>query len=108
MSRLASTLGVVIPVSFFEKSNTVYFNSVAMIDADGRVLGIYRKSHIPTGPGHHEKYYFTPGDTGFRVWQTQFWLFWRGNLLGSMVPGSCTGNGLDGRGNPALSNIGWL
>ncbi len=71
MSRLAAELGVVLPVSFFERCNTVYFNSLAMIDADGRVLGLYRKSHIPTGPGYQEKYYFSPGDTGFRTWHTQ-------------------------------------
>jgi N-carbamoylputrescine amidase len=71
MSRLASELGVVLPVSFFERANNAYFNSVAMIDADGRVLGLYRKSHIPHGAGYHEKFYFNPGDTGFRVWQTR-------------------------------------
>jgi N-carbamoylputrescine amidase len=58
-------------VSFFERSNNAYFNSVAIIDADGRLLGIYRKSHIPDGPGYQEKYYFNPGDTGFRIWQTK-------------------------------------
>ncbi|MEO1019815.1 MAG: nitrilase-related carbon-nitrogen hydrolase, partial [Pseudomonadota bacterium] len=70
MSRLAGELNVVLPISFFERSNHVYFNSLAMIDADGRVLGLYRKSHIPTGPGYQEKYYFSPGDTGFRTWHT--------------------------------------
>jgi len=72
MSRLAAELGVVLPISFFERANNAYFNSLAMIDADGRVMGVYRKSHIPDGPGYQEKYYFTPGDTGFRVWQTRF------------------------------------
>jgi len=72
MSALAKSLGVVLPVSFFEKAGPAYFNSLAMIDADGAVLGVYRKSHIPAGPGYQEKYYFTPGDTGFRVWQTRF------------------------------------
>lgn len=72
MSRLAAELGVVLPISFFERANNAYFNSLAMIDADGKVMGIYRKSHIPDGPGYQEKYYFTPGDTGFRVWQTRF------------------------------------
>lgn len=71
MSRLAAELGIVLPVSFFERANQAHFNSLAMIDADGRVLGIYRKSHIPDGPGYQEKYYFNPGDTGFRVWQTR-------------------------------------
>jgi N-carbamoylputrescine amidase len=71
MSRLATELGVVLPVSFFERANNAYFNSLAMIDADGRVLGLYRKSHIPHGAGYQEKFYFNPGDTGFRVWQTK-------------------------------------
>ena len=71
-AALARELGVVIPVSFFERSGPAFFNSVAMVDADGRVLGIYRKSHIPQGPGYEEKYYFSPGDTGFRVWDTAF------------------------------------
>jgi len=69
---LARELGVVLPFSFFERANNAYFNSLAMIDADGALLGVYRKSHIPEGPGYHEKYYFSPGDTGFRVWQTRF------------------------------------
>ncbi|GBD44461.1 N-carbamoyl-D-amino acid hydrolase [bacterium HR40] len=71
MRRLAAELGVVLPVSFFERANNAYFNSVAVIDADGSLLGVYRKSHIPDGPGYQEKYYFSPGDTGFRVWRTR-------------------------------------
>lgn len=71
-SGLASELGIVIPVSFFEQANTAYYNSVAMIDADGAMLGVYRKSHIPDGPGYQEKFYFNPGDTGFKVFQTRF------------------------------------
>ncbi len=71
-ASLARELGVVLPVSFFERAGAVHFNSIAMVDADGRVLGIYRKSHIPQGPGYEEKYYFSPGDTGFRVWDTAF------------------------------------
>jgi N-carbamoylputrescine amidase len=71
-AALARELGVVLPVSFFERAGPAHFNSVAMIDADGRALGLYRKSHIPQGPGYEEKYYFTPGDTGFRVWDTAF------------------------------------
>ena len=63
---------VVLPVSFFEKENNSYFNSLAVIDADGNILGKYRKSHIPDGPGYLEKYYFNPGDTGFQVWETKF------------------------------------
>ena len=69
---LARELGVVLPFSFFERANNAYFNSLAMIDADGSMLGVYRKSHIPEGPGYHEKYYFSPGDSGFRVWQTRY------------------------------------
>jgi len=69
---LARELGVVLPFSFFERANNAYFNSLAMIDADGALLGVYRKSHIPEGPGYHEKYYFSPGDTGFRVWHTRY------------------------------------
>ena len=72
MATLAAELGVVIPVSFFEARNQAYFNSVAMVDDDGAVLGVYRKSHIPDGPGYSEKFYFNPGDTGFRVWPTRF------------------------------------
>jgi N-carbamoylputrescine amidase len=71
-SSLAKELGVVLPISFFERANQAYFNSVAMIDADGTALGIYRKTHIPQGPGYEEKYYFSPGDTGFKVWRTRF------------------------------------
>ena len=70
-ARVAAELGVVLPVSFFERANNAAFNSVAIIDADGTVLGVYRKSHIPDGPGYSEKYYFNPGDTGFRVWDTK-------------------------------------
>jgi len=69
-AALARELAVVLPVSFFERAGQAHFNSVAMIDADGRILGIYRKTHIPQGPGYQEKYYFSPGDTGFRVWDT--------------------------------------
>lgn len=69
---VAKELSVVLPVSFFERAGNALYNSVAMIDADGEVLGVYRKSHIPDGPGYQEKFYFTPGDTGFRVWDTAF------------------------------------
>jgi N-carbamoylputrescine amidase len=68
---LADELGVVIPVSFFEKAGPAFYNSVAVVDSDGAILGVYRKSHIPDGPGYEEKYYFRPGDTGFRVWKTR-------------------------------------
>jgi N-carbamoylputrescine amidase len=69
---IARELGVVLPISFFERAGQAFFNTVAMLDADGRVLGTYRKSHIPNGPGYQEKQYFSPGDTGFRVWSTRF------------------------------------
>ena len=70
LQALARELSVVLPVSFFERAGQAYFNSVQMIDADGRALGLYRKSHIPQGPGYEEKFYFSPGDTGFKVWDT--------------------------------------
>ncbi|MFW0951722.1 N-carbamoylputrescine amidase [Vibrio parahaemolyticus] len=78
MSALAKEFGVVIPVSYFEKAGNTFFNSLVMIDADGTVLDNYRKSHIPDGPGYSEKYYFSPGDTGFKVWQTKFGKFGAG------------------------------
>ena len=71
-SAVARELGVVLPISFFERSGPAYFNSVAILDADGSRLGIYRKSHIPNGPGYQEKTYFSPGDTGFKVWHTRY------------------------------------
>ncbi len=69
---LAQELGVVLPCSWFERANRAFYNSLAMIDADGSLLGVYRKSHIPNGPGYQEKTYFNPGDTGFRVWDTRY------------------------------------
>jgi len=71
LQRLAKQLGVVIPISFFEKDGPRFYNSVAVADADGEILGVYRKSHIPDGPGYQEKYYFRPGDTGFKAWRTR-------------------------------------
>lgn len=71
-AALAKELNVVLPVSFFEKQANVFFNSIAVMDADGKCLGIYRKSHIPTGQCYEEKFYFTPGDTGFKVFHTKF------------------------------------
>jgi N-carbamoylputrescine amidase len=70
--KVAKELGVVLPVSFYEKKNNARYNALAVIDTDGEVLGVYRKSHIPDGPGYEEKYYFNPGDTGFRVWKTKY------------------------------------
>ena len=72
MSEVAKKHKVVLPISFFEKDNNAYFNSIAVIDADGKVLGKYRKSHIPDGAGYLEKYYFNPGDTGFKIWSTAY------------------------------------
>jgi N-carbamoylputrescine amidase len=72
MALLARELDVVLPVSFFEHAGQSYFNTVAIIDAGGEVLGTYRKAHIPNGVGYQEKTYFSPGDTGFRVWNTRF------------------------------------
>eukprot|EP00741_Cyanophora_paradoxa_P019592 tig00021133_g18913.t1 len=71
-TRLAAELKVVLPISFFESTETAHYNSVVVIDADGTCLGIYRKSHIPDGPGYQEKFYFNPGDTGFKVFHTKY------------------------------------
>ncbi|WP_430402298.1 N-carbamoylputrescine amidase [Hyphomonas sp.] len=71
LAEIARKCGVVIPVSIYEKNGPAYYNSLVMLDADGTALGIYRKSHIPDGPGYQEKFYFRPGDTGFRVWDTK-------------------------------------
>ncbi|MFW6050464.1 MAG: N-carbamoylputrescine amidase [Myxococcota bacterium] len=70
--KLAKELAIVIPVSFFERDGMAHYNSLAVLDADGRRLGVYRKSHIPDGPGYQEKFYFRPGNTGFRVWHTRY------------------------------------
>ena len=72
LAPLAGELGVVLPISIFEREGPHYFNSLVMADADGSLMGVYRKSHIPDGPGYMEKYYFRPGDTGFKVWDTRF------------------------------------
>lgn len=69
---IAKELQVVLPISFYEKKNYARYNSLAVIDADGTVMGKYRKSHIPDGPGYEEKFYFNPGDTGFKVWNTRY------------------------------------
>jgi N-carbamoylputrescine amidase len=71
LAPLAAELGVVLPISIFERQGPHYFNSVVLVDADGAALGLYRKSHIPDGPGYQEKYYFRPGDTGFRTWDSR-------------------------------------
>ena len=72
MAKLASELKVVLPISFFEKANRAHYNAIAVINANGEILGKYRKSHIPDGPGYQEKFYFNPGDTGFKVWNTAY------------------------------------
>ncbi|MEO1334152.1 MAG: nitrilase-related carbon-nitrogen hydrolase, partial [Myxococcota bacterium] len=72
LQSLAAELQVVLPYSFFERAGPAYYNTLAMIDADGKMMGIYRKSHIPDGPGYEEKFYFRPGDTGFKVWSTRY------------------------------------
>ena len=71
-STLAKELRVVVLVSYFEKTSLCYFNSLVVVDADGSILDNYRKTHIPDGPGYEEKFYFTPGDTGFKVWSTAY------------------------------------
>lgn len=93
LSALAKELAVVIPFSWFERAGQVRFNSVAMIDADGAVLGVYRKTHIPDSDGYLEKYYFSPGDTGAKVWRTRYanigvgicWDQWFPELARAMV-----------------------
>jgi N-carbamoylputrescine amidase len=72
LQPVAKALGVAIPVSIYEREGPRYYNSLVMLDADGTALGVYRKSHIPDGPGYQEKYYFRPGDSGFKVWSTRF------------------------------------
>ena len=72
MSKVAKDNNVVLPISFFEKANKAHFNTIAMTDSDGTIMGKYRKSHIPDGPGYQEKFYFNPGNTGFKVWDTKF------------------------------------
>jgi N-carbamoylputrescine amidase len=69
---IAKELGVVLPISVYEKAGQNFFNTIVIIDADGATLGFYRKSHIPDGPGYSEKFYFSPGDTGFKVWDTKY------------------------------------
>ncbi|MES2289907.1 MAG: N-carbamoylputrescine amidase [Pseudomonadota bacterium] len=72
MQKLAKELQVYIPTSFFERDGQHYYNSLAMIDDAGDIMGVYRKSHIPDGPGYEEKFYFRPGNTGFKVWDTKY------------------------------------
>ena len=104
MQKLAAELGVVLPISFFEKDGPHYYNSVAIADADGEILGVYRKSHIPDGPGYQEKYYFRPGDTGFKAWETKAGTHRRRHLLGPVVPRVRARHGADGRRGAVLSD----
>ncbi|MFN0115917.1 MAG: N-carbamoylputrescine amidase [Paracoccaceae bacterium] len=92
-AALARELGVVLPIPFFERAGQAHFNSAALADADGRILGLYRKAHIPQGVGYEEKFYFSPGDTGLPVWETAFgtvglgicWDQWFPELARAMV-----------------------
>lgn len=93
---LADELDVVLPVSFFEKANNAFFNSLAMVDAGGAVLGLYRKTHIPQGSGYEEKFYFSPGDTGFRVWDTKFGRIGSGICWDQWFPESARSMALSG------------
>ncbi len=94
--QVARELGVVVPVSFFERAGQAYYNSVAVVDTDGEVLGVYRKSHIPDGPGYEEKFYFRPGDTGFRTWPTKFGCLGVGICWDQWFPESARAMMLDG------------
>ena len=104
LQKLAAELGVVIPVSFFEKDGPRYYNSIAMVDADGEILGVYRKSHIPDGPGYQEKYYFRPGDTGFKAWNDAARHDRRRHLLGPVVSRSARARWRCGRRGAVLSD----
>lgn len=90
--EVAKELDVVIPVSFFERAGNAAFNSIAIIDADGTVLGKYRKTHIPDGMPYAEKFFFTPGDTGFKVWKTKYATIGVGICWDQWFPGSKTGD----------------
>ena len=94
--KIAKTLQVVIPISFFEKDGPRYYNSVAIADTDGEILGVYRKSHIPDGPGYQEKYYFRPGDTGFKTWKTRYGVIGVGICWDQWYPEAARAMVLDG------------
>jgi N-carbamoylputrescine amidase len=96
LQKLAKELGVVIPISFFEKDGPRYYNSVTIADADGEILGVYRKSHIPDGPGYQEKYYFRPGDTGFKTWKTKHCVIGVGICWDQWYPEAARAMVLDG------------
>ncbi len=95
-AALAAELNVVLPLSFFERAGNACFNSLVVIDADGADLGLYRKSHIPDGPGYQEKYYFSPGDTGFCTWKTRFATIGVGICWDQWFPEAARAMALDG------------
>ena len=86
LSAVAKELAVVLPVSFYEKDGTRLFNSIAMLDADGSVMGVYRKTHIPDDHYYQDKFYFTPGNTGFKVWDTRYGKIGVGICWGQWFP----------------------
>ena len=88
MAKLAKELEVVLPISIHERATNAYFNTLVMIDANGQILGTYRKTHIPDAPGYSEKFYFNPGDSGYKVWDTKFAKSRHTDLLGPVVPGA--------------------
>lgn len=93
---VAKELGVVLPISFYEKAGTQLFNSIAVLDADGTLLGVYRKTHIPDDHYYQEKFYFTPGDTGFKVWDTRFGRIGIGICWDQWFPETARGMALQG------------
>ena len=95
-SRVAAELGIVIPVSFYEKEVNNTYNSVAVLDADGKNLGVYRKTHIPDDHYYQEKFYFTPGDTGFKVFDTRFGIIGVGICWDQWFPETARGMALKG------------
>ena len=94
--QVAKETGTVIPVSFYEKHGNAFFNTIAMIDCDGSLMGIYRKSHIPDDHFYQEKFYFTPGDTGFKVWNTKFGCFGVGICWDQWFPETARGMAVQG------------
>ena len=101
---IARELGVVLPISFFERANNSFFNSIAILDADGSNLGVYRKAHIPNGPGYQEKNYFSPGDTGFKVWDTRYARIGVAICWDQWFPEMRARDGAQGRGAAVLSD----
>jgi len=96
LAPLAKELGVVLPISIFERDGPHYYNSVVIVGADGESMGLYRKTHIPDGPGYQEKYYFRPGDTGFKAWDTPFGNIGVGICWDQWFPESARGMALQG------------